>query len=94
MDDVVEFGRGERHAARITLLLGMPDHYAVLVSLRQGEVMTFEDCPRPVQRAAGRDSVGNLAFRQQLQRLAGVSRDRRLPVEQRSVEVKYNEFHR
>ena len=79
-DDVIEFGCGQRLAAGKAPLAGMPDHDAVLVSLRQVEAVALQDGSRPVERAAGGDGVGDLAFRQQLQRLAGVIRDRRLPV--------------
>lgn len=92
-DDVFELGRRKRSAVRKTPLFGMPDHYTFLVSLRQVEAMTFQDCPRPVKLAARCDGVGNLAYRQQLERLTRVIRYRRLPIEQRSIELEYYEFH-
>ena len=71
----------------------MPDQDAVLVCLRQLEAMSLQDCARPVKRAPGRNGVGDLALRQQLERLAGVVGNCRLPVEQRSIEVENYEFN-
>ena len=92
-DDAFELGCGECRIARQAALRGVPDHDAVLVGLRQLEAMALEHRARAVQRAAGGNGVGDLAPRQQFERVAGISRDRRIFIEQGAVEVEYDQFH-
>jgi putative transposase len=67
---------------------------AVLVDMRQGKAMVVQQVARGVQCATGGDSVCNAALSQQAQRLARVRRHPGTPVQQRAVEVKYEQFHR
>jgi len=71
----------------------MPDHDAVFIGLRQPELVPIEDGPRAMQCAAGSDGIGNFMFGQQLECFTRVIRDGRVLIQERAIEVKYNEFH-